>query len=85
MRLIDPNHTLTPVLLKAESQAELNLPWSSSRSECRDYAKSRRSKRSTRRTVVLKVEDIEELRSELHGKVFRDMLLLHKREINVIE
>jgi len=39
----------------------------------------------TWRTVVLNIEDIEELRSELQREALRDVLLLHKREINVVE
>lgn len=74
--------------LEVELQRELNLARIVQRAYAVPHGKGRRAERENdtgRRAGVDVVEDIEELRTELHVELFRDLRVLQDREIKVAE
>jgi hypothetical protein len=64
--------------LELNSQAELNLPGSSPAEQVINYSEAAPSEGCPWYAVVLNVEYVEELRSELHTEPFRDRDILHE-------
>jgi len=64
--------------LELNSKAELNLPGSSSADEVTNYSEVAAWKGCPWYAIVLNVEYVEELRSELHMEPFPDRDILHE-------
>jgi hypothetical protein len=64
--------------LELNSQAELNLPGSSSAGEATNYSEVAAPEGCPWQAIVLNVEYVEELGSELHMEPFRDRNILHE-------
>lgn len=73
-----PGLPCTVFRLELNSQTELNLSRSSSGGEATNYTEVATSEGCPRQTIVLNVEYIEELRSELHMESFCDRDVLHE-------
>ena len=64
--------------LELNSQAELNLPGNSSAEEVTNYSEVAATEGCPWYAIVLNVEYVEELRSELHMERFPDRDILHE-------
>ncbi len=64
--------------LELNSQTELNLPGSSSAGEATNYSEVAPPKGCPWQAIVLNVQYVEELRSELHIELFYDRDILHE-------